>query len=111
MECVVIKSRLLASAAYYPQSRKLCVWFHNGRSAVHDNVEEGIFRNLTNADSPGLYYSYYIAGRSLPSKPKVPLSRRIAVASVISLGMIFASGVSEAGRTDKAAVVASSDVH
>jgi hypothetical protein len=102
MECVVIKSRLIASVAYYRNAKKMRVWFHSGRSALHDNVADSAFRNLVNAESPGFYYSNYIRSRVAKPQSRGMLSRRIAFASIISLGMVFASGVSEAGRSGQA---------
>jgi hypothetical protein len=93
MECVLIQSKLIASAAYYRNAGKLCVWFHSGKSAWHENISDAIFKNLVHADSPGFYYNTYIRGRRMAGAsaasaarsrwPFAKLTASLALATVI----------------------------
>jgi len=92
MECVSIQSRLISSAAYYRRDGKLCVWFNSGQCAWHDNVSEAMFRNLANAESAGLYYSNYIAGRRKHGERKASRLPKMAAFALLSVLMLGLSG-------------------
>ena len=81
MECVSFQSRLISSVAYYGMAARLTVWFRSGRCKVHENVSEAVFRNFVTADSPGFYYTNYIAGNGQPYQSG-PARRRHLMASL-----------------------------
>lgn len=86
MECAVIKSKLISSAAYYSDSQELCVWFHSGRSAWYKDVSRAVFRNLAEAESPGFYYEFHIRGRyPSPERRKLKLFGRFGMALAIAV--------------------------
>jgi hypothetical protein len=93
MECVSIQSRLISSAAYYRRDGKLCVWFNSGQCAWHDNVSEAMFQNLAKAESAGLYYSNYIAGRRRHRERKAGMLPKTAAFVLLSVLMVGLSGV------------------
>jgi len=87
MECVQIRSNLIASAAYYRNTQRLCVWFRSGSSVWHENVPDGVFKNLYEAESPGIYYTNYIR-RHAVAQPKKrrgfgKFTKSLAFASVL----------------------------
>jgi hypothetical protein len=61
MECVVLNSRLISSAAYHPRQKRLTLWFKSGRSRSYAGVESKIFDVLKEAESPGFFYEHHIA--------------------------------------------------
>jgi hypothetical protein len=93
MECVAIRSRLINSAAYYPESKKLCVWFRTGRCAWHDDVSATLFRNLVDADSPGFYYKNYLARAAAPQRANPGRLMRLAAMLAITTLVIGVSGI------------------
>jgi hypothetical protein len=92
MECVSIQSRLISSAAYYRREGKLCVWFNSGQCVWHDNVSDAMFQNLAKAESAGLYYSNYIAGRRRHQERKASRLPKMAVFALLSVLMVGVSG-------------------
>jgi hypothetical protein len=91
MECVVVKSRLISSAAYYNASGKLCVWFQTGKCAVHDNISDAVFRNLISAESPGFYYHNFISRTKKSGQVKPSPIRRLAAALILTIAMLHGS--------------------
>lgn len=106
MECVQIRSNLIASAAYYRSTQRLCVWFHSGSSVWHENVPDGVFKNLHEAESPGIYYTNYIRRHAVkePKKRRSfgTLTKSLAFASML----LAASGALYAGSNSHQAASA-----
>jgi len=107
MECVIVKSKLIASVAYYRDTQKLRVWFHNGRSTTHENITSEVFQNLVSAESPGFYYQYYIATRRKSRATRPGNVRKLAAAIAVAVAMLGASSFST-DHTQKHVQVAAS---
>jgi hypothetical protein len=107
MECVSFNSRMIASAAYYPNLQKLVVWLTSGRSSTYEDVPHNVFNNLVAAESPGYYYSQFIAHRHR----QVVAQRSnwaLKVASVVVIAMAISSFpvVPSPGHQDQTAYAA-----
>lgn len=107
MECVSIQSRLISSAAFYRREGKLCVWFNSGQCVWHDNVSEAMFQNLAKAESAGLYYSNYIAGRRRHSERKASPLAKMAAFALLSVLMVGLSGAIVTSSTESTALTRS----
>lgn len=64
MTRIPLTSRLIESVQYNQSTRTLHVWFRSGRHKYHCNVPATKFENLVHTDSPGFYYTYYIASHN-----------------------------------------------
>ena len=106
MECVVIQSRLIASVAYYRNTETLRVWFHTNRCAVHRRISQTMFRNLVDADSPGFYYSHYIAERDHDHPTRLHPVRRLVLLLGITTAALFVSGIGLATAPEGVVTVA-----
>ena len=109
MECVSLNSRLISSATYYRGAKKLRVWFHSGRYAIHDNVTAGVFDNLVNADSPGFYYKNYIAGRDWSQIKKSNYLLKVSASVVLAAALVMASGLYSPKTFEQTAFASSAD--
>ena len=56
-----LQSRLISEYASDLKSATLHVRLRNGQQAAHENIAPQMVENLRTAESPGFYYSYYIA--------------------------------------------------
>jgi hypothetical protein len=61
MEWIALKSRLVSEIAYDPEHEVLHVRLRTKSLKRYDNISPTMFENLRTAESPGFYYSYYIA--------------------------------------------------
>lgn len=61
MEWIALKSRLVSEIAYDAEHEVLEVRLRTGAQRKYDGISPTIFENLRSAESPGFYYSYYIA--------------------------------------------------
>lgn len=70
MEWIALKSRLVSEIAYDTEQEILHVRLRTGSLKRYENISPTIFENLRTAESPGFYYSYYIARAREKSKPE-----------------------------------------
>lgn len=68
MRRISLNSRLIESVAYNSETASLSVWLQSRRRAIHEDVSHAEYMNLISADSPGFYYTYFIASKDM-SKP------------------------------------------
>ena len=61
MEWITLKSRLVSEIAYDAEREVLEVRLRTGAHRKYDGISSTMFENLRSAESPGFYYSYYIA--------------------------------------------------
>jgi hypothetical protein len=80
MEWIALKSRLVSEIAYDAEHEVLFVRLRTKALKRYENVSQIMFDNLRTADSPGFYFSYYIARTRDKSAPPAAGRRMSATA-------------------------------
>jgi hypothetical protein len=89
MDRIALKSRLVKSAAYNPETGMLHVWLKSKRHVTHPGVSQAIFDLLVSAESPGFYYTYYIAANDERIPKPISWTYK-AAGSLIAALLLFA---------------------
>jgi hypothetical protein len=61
MDWIALKSRLVSEIAYDAEHEVLHIRLRTGMLKRYENISPTMFENLRTAESPGFYFSYYIA--------------------------------------------------
>ena len=97
MEWIALKSRLVSEIAYESEREVLHVRLRTRAQRSYRNISPTMFENLRSAESPGFYYSYYIARPRDRMTSTAPASAMPAQAMwlmrlLAATGVFFASG-------------------
>lgn len=91
MTRISLSSRLIDSVDYNSDTMTLHVWLKSHRHVTHPNVPPAVFETLVGAESPGFYYSYYIAANDERVPRPITWVYKLA-GTVVAAALLFVPG-------------------
>jgi hypothetical protein len=97
VDWIALKSRLVSEIAYDAEHEVLHIRLRTGTLKRYENISPTMFDNLRTAESPGFYFSYYIARTHQKTQAParmagVPAQAKRLMRLLAATGVFLASG-------------------